>query len=115
MRHGEPGHEAFLILEGCTKAIGDNPEGHQALLAVRMAGNIVGELSILDGQPRSATVQAASLTRVRVISGTELRDFIADHPATEAALQASVAAKLREAIRDRIDLNGAPVALRLAR
>lgn len=115
MRLGEPGHEAFLIIEGCTKIVGDNPEGHPALLAVRMAGDMVGELSLLDGQPRSATVQAASLTRVQVISGTDLRGFIARHPATGSALQASVTAKLREAIRDRIDLNGAPVMLRLAR
>jgi CRP/FNR family cyclic AMP-dependent transcriptional regulator len=115
MRHGEPGHEAFLIIEGCTKITGDNPEGHPALLAVRMAGDMVGELSILDGQPRSATVQAASLTRVQVMSGTDLRGFLAHHPVTEAAVQASVTAKLREAIRDRIELNGAPVTLRLTR
>lgn len=115
IRRGEPGNEAFLILDGCTKVTGDNPEGHPALLALRMAGDIVGELSLLDGEPRSATIQAAKLTRVRAIGAADFREFMARHPATAAAVQISVTAKLREAIRDRIELNGAPVVLRLAR
>lgn len=115
IRANEVGHEAFLIVEGCTKVIGDSADGNPSLLAIRMAGDMVGEFSALDGQPRSAGVQAAAPTRVRVIAGRELRGFLATHPATSAALQTSVTAKLREAIRDRIELNGAPVLLRLAR
>jgi CRP-like cAMP-binding protein len=115
IRAGEPGREVFLIVDGCVKVLADSVEGNPALLAVRTAGDVVGELSILDGQPRSATVQAANLTRVRVISAGDLRGFLTAYPATAAAVQSSVTAKLREAIRDRIDLNGAPVVMRLAR
>jgi CRP/FNR family transcriptional regulator, cyclic AMP receptor protein len=115
MHAGEAGREAFLIIEGCAKVLGSNVEGNPALLAVRMAGEVVGELSVLDGKPRSATVQAATPTRVRVISSTDLQKYMSAHPATAAAVQNNVTAKLREAIRDRIDLTGAPVVLRLAR
>jgi CRP/FNR family transcriptional regulator, cyclic AMP receptor protein len=76
---------------------------------------LVGELSVLDGEPRSASIQAATPLRTRVISAAELRQFVAIRPSAAAALQNSVASKLREAIRDRIELNGAPVILRLAR
>jgi len=115
MRDGEAGQDAFLITDGCVKVLGDNAEGNPALLAVRMTGDLVGELSVLDGKPRSSTVQAASPTRTRVIPGRDLLAFLSTHPATAAAVHNNVTAKLREAIRDRIDLNGAPVALRLAR
>jgi CRP/FNR family cyclic AMP-dependent transcriptional regulator len=114
-RSGEPGGSAFLIIDGCVKITGESAEGHPALLAIRISGDIVGELSVLDGEPRSASIQAATPLRTRIISAAELRQFLATRPATAAALQNSVAGKLREAIRDRIELNGAPVILRLAR
>jgi CRP/FNR family cyclic AMP-dependent transcriptional regulator len=115
IRADDAGQEAFLIIDGCTKIIGDSADGNPSLLAIRMAGDMVGEFSALDGHPRSASVQAAAPTRVRVISGADLGGFLATHPATLAALQSHLTAKLREAIRDRIELNGAPVLLRLAR
>jgi CRP/FNR family cyclic AMP-dependent transcriptional regulator len=80
-----------------------------------MAGDMVGELSVLDGEPRSATVQAATVMRVRSVAAAQLREFAKSRPAVGAALQRSVTAKLREAIRDRIELNGVPVVTRLAR
>jgi CRP/FNR family transcriptional regulator, cyclic AMP receptor protein len=114
-RSGEPGRWAFLIIAGCVKITGESAEGHPALLAIRMSGDLVGELSVLDGEPRSASIQAATPLRTRIIPAAELLQFIADRPVAAAALHNSVAAKLREAIRDRIELNGAPVIIRLAR
>jgi CRP/FNR family transcriptional regulator, cyclic AMP receptor protein len=114
-RSGEPGRWAFLIIDGCVKITGESAEGHPALLAIRISGDLVGELSVLDGEPRSASIQAATPLRTRIIPAAELLGFMADRPVAAAALQNSVAAKLREAIRDRIELNGAPVTLRLAK
>ncbi|MFL1379111.1 Crp/Fnr family transcriptional regulator [Nocardiopsis protaetiae] len=115
MRLGEAGHDAHLILDGCVKVLGGSADGHTTLLAVRMAGDIVGELSVLDGRPRSATVEAAAPTRVRTIGGGTLRAFLRDRPGVGTAVQHSVNAKLREAIGHRTDSSGAPVMLRLVR
>ncbi|WP_017580490.1 Crp/Fnr family transcriptional regulator [Nocardiopsis valliformis] len=115
MRFGETGREAHLILGGCVKVLGADSQGHTTLLAIRMAGDIVGELSVLDGRPRSATVMAAAPTRVRTIGGTVLRDFLGARPAIGNAVQNSVNAKLREAIGHRTAATGAPVVTRLVR
>lgn len=115
MRFGETGCEAHLITGGCVKVLGADPHGHTTLLAIRMPGDIVGELSVLDGRPRSATVMAAAPTRVRAISGTVLRGLLRSRPAIGTAVQNSVNAKLREAIGHRTATTGAPVVKRLVR
>jgi CRP/FNR family cyclic AMP-dependent transcriptional regulator len=113
---GQLGTDVYLITRGCVKVIGDTFEGSQALLAVRMAGDLVGEIAFLDRKPRSATVSAAGLVTARVIPAASLHEHMSASPTTAAAVQAAVTAKLRETVRDRIDFNnGAPVATRLAR
>src|SRR5579863_1725465 len=54
-RIGEPGREVFVIISGCVKIFADSVEGRPILLAVRLAGDIIGELAALDGRPRTAT------------------------------------------------------------
>ena len=112
---GEPGAEAFLITEGCVKVTGGSVEGYPVLLAIRMAGDLVGELAVLDGEPRSATVLAAAPTVARAIPAATLRRYLAEHPAVDSVLRNSVNAKFRQATRHRSEANGAPAPLRLAR
>jgi CRP-like cAMP-binding protein len=115
-RIGEPGHDAFLITSGCVKILADSAEGRQILLAVRMAGDLVGELAVLDGQPRSATVKAAEPVSARAISGADLVGYLAAHPVAANAVRDTIAARLREAAAHRIEVNNsAPVLRRLAR
>jgi CRP/FNR family cyclic AMP-dependent transcriptional regulator len=51
----QPGEVAYLVLEGGLKIVGEDG-GKDVILAVRGAGEIVGEMSLLDGMGRSATV-----------------------------------------------------------
>lgn len=115
IRVGEPAKEAYVVVSGYVKVMAGNPEGNTALLAIRTAGDMVGEFAVLDGGPRSATVQAAGQVVVAAIPADVLHDFLADHPGTARAVQNGVTAKMRESIRHRADLNGVPVNLRLAR
>jgi len=115
-RVGEQGHEAYLITDGCVKVYGDSADGRQVLLAVRMAGDLVGELAVLDGQPRSAAARAAGPVTVRAIGAAELAAYLAARPAAANAIRDSIAARLRESVQQRIEVNsGAPVIRRLAR
>jgi CRP/FNR family transcriptional regulator, cyclic AMP receptor protein len=113
---GESGRETFLIMSGCVKVFADSVEGRPILLALRMAGDLVGELSVLDGQPRSATAKAAEPVVARLIDGAELVDYLAAHPVVANAVRDTIAARLREAATHRIEVNNsAPVLRRLAR
>ncbi|MFC0863369.1 Crp/Fnr family transcriptional regulator [Sphaerimonospora cavernae] len=115
VRSGEPGTDVALLLDGCVKVMADSKEGRPVLLAVRVFGDLIGELAALDENPRSATVIAAVPTRARVMSRQAFLGFVTGRPAVGLTLQRSIVAKLRMATRYRIDVSGAPVVIRVAR
>jgi CRP/FNR family transcriptional regulator, cyclic AMP receptor protein len=112
---GDTSTHVILLLEGCVKITADTNEGQSVLLDVRIAGDLVGELSALDGSPRLASVTAAGLVRARVVDQAAFHAFLNRHPAAAVAVSAAVAAKLRWSTRRRIDFGGYPVHVRLAR
>jgi CRP/FNR family transcriptional regulator, cyclic AMP receptor protein len=115
-RIGARGDDAFLITSGFVKVLADSAEGRTILLAVRMPGDLVGELAVLDGGSRTASVQAASLVTATVISAAALAGHMAARPAVATAVRDTISARLREAIDYRIEMdNAAPVRRRLAR
>jgi CRP-like cAMP-binding protein len=115
-RIAEPGNEVFLIISGCVKVFGDSVDGRPILLAVRMAGDLVGELAALDGQRRSATARAAGTVTATVIGSADFRDYLAARPVVSVAVRDSIAARLRESVEHRIEVSSAaPVLQRLAR
>jgi CRP/FNR family transcriptional regulator, cyclic AMP receptor protein len=107
----------FLILRSFTKVTAELDEGGEALLAVRVGGDVVGELAAVDGRARSATVTAcgrAPVDAVRVEAGL-FREIIAQDGASSMLLSASISGKLRAATRSRVDYTGLPPVQRLAR
>ena len=71
VREGEPGAEMFIIQEGkvaVTKKIGDT----DVFLATLERGDFFGEMSLLESQPRSATVRALVPTRLVAVRAGEL-------------------------------------------
>jgi CRP-like cAMP-binding protein len=68
IRQGEVGTSMFVILEGATR-VSVMAHGEARNVAVLVAGDIVGELSLMTGEPRTATVR--SLTSVRVLEVTK--------------------------------------------
>lgn len=104
-----------MILRGCVKVLGDTRDGHTTLLAIRASGDVIGELSAMDGRPRSATTITAVPTVSRSIGIVPLQAYLSAHPSAALAMHRSIAEKLRQATRLRIDLGGAPVLVRLAR
>ena len=115
MHEGDLGRDVFVLVHGCVKVFGDAYDGRMTLLAIRVGGDILGELSALDGGPRSATIVAAVPTVAKVIGREVFDGYLGDRPQAANAVRKSIAAKLRQATRFRIDLGGAPVLVRLAR
>lgn len=105
----------LLLLGGTVKVTAHAQDGREALLAVRMAGDLVGELAGIDGRPRSGTVTACGRVLARYILRSELLDCTTRHPAIALALNASVVAKLRTATGRIVDFTGCDVLGRLAR
>lgn len=106
---------AIIILDGYVKISAVTEGGTESLLAIRAAGDVVGELAALDGSPRSATAVAAGAVLGRVLTKPELDDCFRRHPAIAVGFNRAVAAKLRVATRHRVDFRGRDAKERLAR
>lgn len=115
LREGDLSTHVYLLMGGIVKVTATTPEGGFALLAIRAAGDLIGELAGLDGQPRSATVTAAGDVVARVISQPVFNGYLNRHADAAVAVSRTVAAKLRWATRRRIDFSGSEVRVRLAR
>ena len=105
----------YLLVDGCVKITAVNADGHVALLAIRVAGDLVGEMSSLDGHPRSATVTAAGHLVTCMIPQAEFREFLLNHPAAGLVVASSVSSKLRAATQRWVDFNGRDARIRLMR
>jgi small-conductance mechanosensitive channel/CRP-like cAMP-binding protein len=68
MRKGDSANAMFIILEGAASVSLDDKGAETHEVAISATGDVVGEMSLLTGQPRSATVTA--LTRLRVVEIT---------------------------------------------
>ncbi|MER7182891.1 Crp/Fnr family transcriptional regulator [Streptomyces hyaluromycini] len=115
IREADTSDFALLLLGGTVKVTAHAQDGREALLAVRMAGDLVGELAGIDGQPRIGTVTACGRVLARYILRSELLECTNQHPAIGRALSASVVAKLRTATGRIVDFTGCDVLGRLAR
>ena len=88
---GQYGRQAFLVLEGSAEVwVGDR------CVAEVGAGDFVGEMAMLDGHPRSATVRATSSMEVLAVGSMAWGAFVS-HPSVSRALAVQMARRLRRA------------------
>jgi CRP/FNR family cyclic AMP-dependent transcriptional regulator len=91
---GAPGDEMAVILEG-TAAVRRNGR----TVARLGVGDAVGELAVLDGQPRSASVVSTAPLRLLVLDRREVEGLLDRSPGLALKLLAALAGRIREADR----------------
>ncbi len=72
---GQEGDACYRVDEGLLKASVTDPDGDERILAMLGPGSVVGELSMIDGAPRSASVTAVRDSRLSSISRVEFENF----------------------------------------
>jgi hypothetical protein len=96
---GEAGSDAlFVVLSGSLTVLSpaDGPGGTSRTLATLGPGDLVGELSVLDGSPRSSTVRPeGGPVRVLRLPGPRLRATLLSRPRAAEALLGILAGRLR--------------------
>src|SRR6476469_8208643 len=92
---GDPGDALFISVSGEVKISLPSEAGDEAILATRRAGDVFGELALLDGAPRSATAVAIEPSETAILPRAPFRELLATEPAIRDALLASLAAELR--------------------
>ncbi len=99
---GDEAHDVVIVRAGQVK-VSVTLDGHEVLLDVLSAGDVLGELSAIDGGPRSATATALTDTDVSVITADAFSKFIHDHGDVAVVLMRSVAGRLRNASRRQVE------------
>ena len=79
INEGDSSDSIYSLLSGRVKVYSTNAEGKEVVIATHGAGEYIGELS-LDGGVRSASVMTLEPTTCSVVSGANLREFVAAHP-----------------------------------
>jgi CRP/FNR family cyclic AMP-dependent transcriptional regulator len=104
---GEEASHVFLLLDACVKVTTRLDAGGQALLAIRVGGDVVGE--------RTATVSACGNEVVSTVrlSGEALRSVLDRNPDAAVSLASAVSHKLRSATRRRVDISCCTAKVRL--
>jgi CRP-like cAMP-binding protein len=96
MYQDEPGDRVMILLSGRAKAARVGRDGTERLLSIRDSGDIIGELSFLDREPRLNTVTALEAAEALIIGAGEFRSFLERTPRVAAVLIESLTARLRE-------------------
>jgi CRP/FNR family cyclic AMP-dependent transcriptional regulator len=115
LREGLLESHVIILDNALTKVTASMADGRQALLAIRVSGDIVGEISALNGTPRSASVTTCSSSVIRIIHSNEFRAFLRANPDAAMEIAGIVADRLRWANRRRVDFASCTVRVRLAR
>jgi small-conductance mechanosensitive channel/CRP-like cAMP-binding protein len=99
VRQGEAGGSMFVIDRGRVRVV----EASGRELAVFTGGGYFGEMSMLTGQPRSATVEAAEETRVLELTAGSLREVALANPDVVLRIGAVVAARQADLDRQKAE------------
>ncbi len=111
---GDVAERLFVLERGWVLIRSAGPDGREVVLGLRGPGEVLGELSVLDGKPRSATAVAADEVELFVIPAAVLeRTLASDHGATHELLIV-IAERLREADRRRLEFSTQDTLARVA-
>ena len=92
---GDEAHEVIVLLEGSIKVVSTTSAGRELILDVLDEGALVGELSAIDGEPRSATGIALTPVGVLVLHTERFSAFLEEHGSVATALLRMMVARLR--------------------
>jgi CRP/FNR family transcriptional regulator, cyclic AMP receptor protein len=97
MLEHDPDTRVMVLLAGRVKVTRTDDDGRETLLSVRDPGDVLGELSCIDGQPRIATVAALEPVEALIVAGPAFRAFLETTPRVAVVLLEAIARRLREA------------------
>ena len=93
---GDAGDGCYRVDDGLLKVTMLSPSGSERILAFLGSGAVVGELSMIDGLPRSASVVAVRPAALSFLSRVAFKTFAKEHPELYEYWVVLLAARLRE-------------------
>jgi CRP-like cAMP-binding protein len=103
LREGEPARSVLVLLSGRVKIVAAGSGGRPSLLAVRVPGDILGELAAVDDGRRSASVLALEPVDVLRVPADRFVAILRSHAPIAYALLRVVGSRLRVANLRRVE------------
>jgi CRP/FNR family transcriptional regulator, cyclic AMP receptor protein len=113
LQQGARGAYVLALAEGRVLISKTAADGEEMIMAIGVPGEILGDMTVMDQAPRSATVTALTHCTVKVLSSEQFRALIRRHEAVETVARHAFA-RFRESELVRFQMNTLPVAQRLA-
>lgn len=104
MYQGDPGDHLVVVVDGLVKITVTSDRGDEMVLATLGAGEVLGELSVIDQGPRSASVVAVRRTTTLVVTRTALITAMQHSPALLDALLRTLGGLVRRLTEQASDL-----------
>lgn len=101
----DPEHEVTYIESGAVKLTRLSPQGREIVVAVRTEGELVGELSALDGQPRSASATAIGESDLVFVPAPRFAHLVDERPALCRSLIDVLMTRLRESTDQAVEFS----------
>jgi CRP/FNR family transcriptional regulator, cyclic AMP receptor protein len=93
----ESGAALFVIVSGKVKVVRMDEDGREVILSMFRPGEFFGEMSLLDGQARSASVVATVKSELFMIHRRDFLESLHEFPQVAISLLAELAMRLRKA------------------
>ena len=94
---GDQSDACYIVRSGDLRVTREHPDGRAIALATLGPGDIFGELAMLDGEARSASVEALSECDLLALPAGDVRRLLASTPETTVKLVVALVRRLREA------------------
>ena len=93
----EEGDTLFIIINGKVKVTTFSESGKEVIFSILNEGDFFGDMSLLDGKPRSATVISMEDSKLRLIRRYDFNNLIEKHPRIALRLLEELTLRLRKA------------------
>jgi len=93
----EEGDTLFVILKGKVKVTTFSESGKEVIFSILNEGDFFGDMSLLDGKPRSATVISIEESELRLIRRNDFNKLIETHPGIALRVLEELTSRLRKA------------------
>jgi CRP/FNR family transcriptional regulator, cyclic AMP receptor protein len=99
VEHGRKSNALFILLTGRARVLTSDSRGREVILAVLHPGDYVGEMSLIDNEPHSATVRAEVQTDMLILGRTEFARCLPENSSLSYAILRGLVSRLRQADR----------------
>ncbi len=111
---GDVSNRVVLLLSGRVKVSTFSEDGQETVLGYRGAGDVLGELSAIDGEEHQATVSVVEQGEAMFVQAERFLDALETMPSLSLVLLRSIVGRLRDADRKRAEFTALDVVGRVA-